>query len=214
MDTVEAYRLRKANRIAERQREKQRTINAYRKRVDKRRNAIGLPPIHSFSKTTVQPSHEHLTYVGNSDSIKLDNYIANYPDDAVDWRTISGARVPFSLKTGEPLNQAGNDIQATSKTQDIDLSVKPTVRNAQLKRTVDEIYKGQRSSSPVGNGTLMDAVQHEIRTGRKTKGSNHLHEARHTISSLQNQIRSGKLNERERRIARALERSLRSSLNP
>jgi hypothetical protein len=60
----------------------------------------------------------------------------------------------------------------------------PEVRHWKLRRIVDDLYRGTTNSERVGDGTTMDAVRNEIRTGRPTEGRWHSQKARDCITRL------------------------------
>jgi anti-sigma28 factor (negative regulator of flagellin synthesis) len=83
-------------------------------------------------------------------------------------------------------------------------NTKPTAANPKLQDIINEIYKGQGGKGQIGNGSMMDAVRHERKTGKPTKGHFHSKKARTIAEKLKKQIADGKLNEQDKRIARAL----------
>jgi hypothetical protein len=65
---------------------------------------------------------------------------------------------------------------------------KPQVRDWKLRRIVDNLWKGDRQPNHVGDGTTMDAVRNELRTGRPTEGKYHTEKARTELRALQRWI--------------------------
>ena len=90
---------------------------------------------------------------------------------------------------------------------------KPTVSNSKLQSAIDDLYSGQGSKGQIGNGTMMDAVRNEIKTGNPTKGKYHSEKARSSIKNLEKQLSSGKLDKQEKKIVRELVKDLRSALS-
>ena len=83
-------------------------------------------------------------------------------------------------------NSYGN---GTSK---IDLNKKPNVSNQKLKNIVNDIYKGQNGPNIVGNGTTMDAVRNEIKTGLPTHGKFHTQKLKDYLNALKRRLRAGR----------------------
>ncbi|MGH8773708.1 MAG: hypothetical protein ACRDWI_00545 [Jiangellaceae bacterium] len=67
---------------------------------------------------------------------------------------------------------------------------KPAVRHWKLRRIVDDLWRGTGRSDRIGNGTTMDAVRNEIRTGRATHGKMHVEKAQKSVRALQNWLRN------------------------
>ena len=61
----------------------------------------------------------------------------------------------------------------------------PQVRDWKLRRIVDNLWKGAENPNHVGDGTTMDAVRNELRTGRPAEGKSHSIKARESIDALQ-----------------------------
>jgi hypothetical protein len=86
----------------------------------------------------------------------------------------------------------------------IDLNQKPTVSNAKLKNIVDDLYKGQGGSKTIGNGTTMDAVRNEIKTGLPTHGKFHTQKLNDYLNALNRRLRAGDLNQHDTDIVNSL----------
>ena len=95
----------------------------------------------------------------------------------------------------------------------ININVKPNVMNKTLKNIVDALYKGQGSKGQIGNGTTMDAVRNERKTGETTIDTFHSKKARKMHKGLENVLRSGKLNEHEKAVARLLRDDIKKALS-
>ena len=92
------------------------------------------------------------------------------------------------------------------------LNAKPTVSDAKLRNIVNDIYKGQASRYTVGNGTTMDAVRNEVRTGTPTGGKFHSTKAQRLLNGLNKCLRSGNLDAMDAKTANALAMDLRNAL--
>ena len=91
--------------------------------------------------------------------------------------------------------------------------IKPNVTNKKMKNIVDDLYKGQNGKNKIGNGTTMDAVRNELKTGLPTNGRFHTIKAQETISRLQRRLRAGDLTPDETDIAKGLIVDLLNALN-
>ena len=67
---------------------------------------------------------------------------------------------------------------------------RPEVTNWRLRNIVDDLWKGTRSGNRVGDGTTMDAVRNELRTGRPTEGVFHSEKAQQSINALNRWLRN------------------------
>jgi hypothetical protein len=77
----------------------------------------------------------------------------------------------------------------------------PQVRHWKLRNIVDNLFKGTRTSNRIGDGTTMDAVRNELRTGRPTQGVFHTEKARGEIRALERWLeRYGPTASREDRL--------------
>ena len=55
-----------------------------------------------------------------------------------------------------------NKVQINTETN---LDIRSTVSNTKLNNLVNDIYKGQNSKILTGNGTTMDLIRYELKTG-------------------------------------------------
>jgi hypothetical protein len=79
---------------------------------------------------------------------------------------------------------------------------KPQVRDWKLRRIVDNLWKGGDNPNHVGDGTTMDAVRNELRTGRPTEGKFHTEKAQNELGALRRWIdRYGSTASRQDRLA-------------
>lgn len=78
----------------------------------------------------------------------------------------------------------------------------PQVRDWKLRRIVDNLSKGGDNPNHVGDGTTMDAVRNELRTGRPTEGEFHTEKAQNELGALRRWIdRYGSTASRQDRLA-------------
>ena len=132
------------------------------------------------------------------------------------FRTADSGKVFMkNTETGE-ISGLGSDIdientEAAAPT--IDLNVKPMVSNAKTQKIIDEIYEGQGKKGQIGNGSMMDAIKNELKTGKSTKGYFHSKKGRNTIVELKKHIGSGKLNANDKAIVRALVEDIKKALS-
>ncbi len=66
---------------------------------------------------------------------------------------------------------------------------RPQVRDWKLRRIVDNLWKGTDNPNHVGDGTTMDAVRNELRTGRPTEGRFHTEKAQTELNALERWIK-------------------------
>ena len=109
---------------------------------------------------------------------------------------------------GDPDNESGNE------TSGFNISVKPKVSNPTLQNIVNDLYKGQGGNDQIGDGTTMDAVRNEIKTGTPTKRQFHSKKARRLRDGLKNLTRDShsKLSDEDKKIAKALRDDLKNAL--
>jgi len=86
----------------------------------------------------------------------------------------------------------------------IDINIKPNVSNEKLKNIVNDLYKGQGGKNTIGNGTTMDAVRNEIRTGLPTNGKFHTQKLNDYLNALQRRLRAGDLNAHDTSVVNSL----------
>ena len=137
---------------------------------------------------------EAAAYLAVLSSIGAVGWAREYGGDVVDF---VGSRVEAAGIEG-----AGN----------IDINIKPNVSNQKLQNIVDDLYKGQGGKNTIGNGTTMDAVRNEIKTGLPTNGKFHSIKAQETINRLQRRLRAGDLTPAETNIANELIKDLQNAL--
>ncbi|GAB3248875.1 PrsW family glutamic-type intramembrane protease [Kineosporia babensis] len=66
----------------------------------------------------------------------------------------------------------------------------PRVRHWRLQNIVKELYKGTTRSNRVGDGTTMDAIRNELRTGRPTGGTFHREKGEVSLNGINRWLRT------------------------
>ena len=166
-------------------------------------------PVNSniFRTSEMIHSENPLTAEGGSGRMNVDEEI---------FRTAKNGKVyMINTETGET-SGLGPDIDsenAAAVTSAIDINVKPVISDTNMQDVVNEIYKGQGQKGQIGNGSMMDAIRNEIKTGKSTKGKFHSTKGRNTIVELKKHIASGKLNARDKTVARALVDDIKKALS-
>ncbi len=61
----------------------------------------------------------------------------------------------------------------------------PIVVDQRLSNIVDDLYKGVTNPNRFGNGTTMDAMKHELATGDKVFGRDHVKKGKESLRALQ-----------------------------
>lgn len=84
------------------------------------------------------------------------------------------------------------------------LNIKPKVSNPKLKNIVDDLYKGKNGNNTIGNGTTMDAVRNELKTGMPTNGKFHLQKAKDYVNALDRILRRNDVSDADKAIAKTL----------
>lgn len=128
------------------------------------------------------------------------------------WVTVGGT--PVKVEKGQSVDSAVKCFLAEREAekaaedaglqQPIDVGVRPAVSSPKLKNFIDHIYKGQLEEIVIGNGTTMDAVRYEKKTGRKVGRTFHTNKANQMINGLNNRLESGRLNKYDTAVATAL----------
>lgn len=68
-------------------------------------------------------------------------------------------------------------------------AVRPSTSDARLSNLVHNLFKGAGGAGRIGDGTTMDAIRNERRTGRPTGGTFHTVKGQETRRGLQNWLR-------------------------
>jgi RHS repeat-associated protein len=89
----------------------------------------------------------------------------------------------------------------------------PTVTNPKLANLVKDLFKGSRSSNPIGTGSTADAVRNELTTGLPTQGVFHSQKAQEYINAISNwQRRNPNASDYDRIVAESLKLDLQSAI--
>ena len=68
-------------------------------------------------------------------------------------------------------------------------AVRPNTSDRRLANIVNNLFKGTEGADRIGDGTTMDAIRNERRTGRPTGGKFHAVKGRESRRGLQNWLR-------------------------
>ena len=217
-DIVEAYRKRRQARLDAKKAEQRKTIEAYYARRDARirarQNAESGANKAIAGKNTLQSGRKNVI-------ISKRNTDAD--DQIKSWMKIGRNEQSVPVFYGETKEKAEKRFVGEKdkerekaekrKVDPIDINARPKVSDPPLKGHINELYKGQGSKNQIGNGTMMDAVRNERRTGKPTKDRYHSKKARIIRDKLKERISSGKLSKHDKRVARALNEDIRKALN-
>lgn len=91
----------------------------------------------------------------------------------------------------------------------------PAVANSKLGNIVSDLYKGARSSSPIGTGSTADAIRNEIATGEPTGGVFHaVSKGPQYVRALENWLKKNpSASDRDQLVARSPLDDLREALS-
>jgi hypothetical protein len=109
---------------------------------------------------------------------------------------ITAKAVKAISKADDVLNGAKAVGKVVSSIEDIKEAddVLDFVRNDKLKNTVKEIF---RVGGKIGNGSLADAIRHEIKTGQLVGGKSHIQKGIERIKNLENILITQQLTNKE-----------------
>lgn len=79
-----------------------------------------------------------------------------------------------------------------------------------MRNRVDALY---RPNAKVGNGSTADAIRHELKTGEMLSPSGHSQKGIEMRNGLMKDLKSGRLNAADSRIARDLVKDLQNALS-
>ena len=102
--------------------------------------------------------------------------------------------------------------EAQKDNEKLNLDIKPKVTDQKLQNIVNDIYKGQSAKTVVGNGTTMDALRNELRTGKPTGKKFHWHKAVLMERGLNNRLNSRSLNFHDTKVAKELIEDIQNAL--
>ena len=103
-------------------------------------------------------------------------------------------------------------MEANNVLKQVNLNVKPNVSDAKTQRIIDELYKGQNAKNKIGNGTMMDAIRYERKTGKLTGNRLHSKKGKDMVTRLNGRICSGRLSNEDKKIVRAIREDLEKAL--
>ena len=179
-----------------------------------------LPSDFAFRLTLLKLICLKLKYsLTNSDNKARMNIDVSKFDEEI-FRTAENGKVfKLNTETGET-SGLGPDIDRDNAekamrdaSRQVDLSAKPTISDSRTQNIVNELYKGQNSKDKIGNGTMMDAIRNERKTGEPTMGRYHFKKGKDMIKQLNDSLGSGKLSVEEKRTVRAIRDDLRKALS-
>lgn len=119
--------------------------------------------------------------------------------------TADGARL---LRHGDDLAGVANSgMRALPSPRQalLDAASDPGLRNR-----IDKMY---RANARIGNGSTADAIRHELRTGELLSPSGHMQKGIEMRNGLMKDLRSGRLNEADTKIARDLLKDLQNAIS-
>ncbi|MBL0749276.1 WXG100-like domain-containing protein [Nocardioides baculatus] len=91
---------------------------------------------------------------------------------------------------------------------------RPDVENQKLKNYVDQLFKGVDNPRRTGDGTTMDAIRHELRTGETVHDRRHVIKGQETLRGLENWLRNNlDASTSDRDLARKLAAEIREALD-
>ena len=94
--------------------------------------------------------------------------------------------------------------------------IKPKAENNKLNNIIEDIFKGQKISKSsrkcIGNGTTMDAIRNELRTGEPTGGYFHSSKGESLIVAINKLLNENILSEKDASIAQTLLKDLINAL--
>jgi hypothetical protein len=117
-----------------------------------------------------------------------------------------------NLSKYDPLSKSYNNQQIINKGNQTIIDLRPEVTNPNLKNYVDRIYKGQSNPNKIGDGTTMDAIRHELKTGLPVEGRFHSQKGQDFINGMNNLINSGVLSAEDEMVAKSLIQELTEAL--
>jgi hypothetical protein len=92
----------------------------------------------------------------------------------------------------------------------IDLTIKPSAENQKLQNAIDQLY---RPNATVGNGSTMDAIRHELKTGELVGGKGHMQKGQERVKNLENILNKETLNPQDKALAETLLQDLNNAIS-
>lgn len=112
------------------------------------------------------------------------------------------------------LDQAAMVMGATAPLARVSGRVVPAVANSKLGNIVRDLFKGTKSSSPIGTGSTADAIRNEALTGQPTGGTFHTDKGTQYVRSLEKWLKkNASADDRDQLVARSLLDDLREALS-
>ena len=91
--------------------------------------------------------------------------------------------------------------------------MKPDVEDQKLRNYVDQLFKGVENPRRTGDGTTMDAIRHELRTGETVHDRRHVLKGEETLRGLERWLRQNpEASTSDRDLARGLADEIRKAL--
>ena len=148
--------------------------------------------------------------VYEGDGLNLYAYCANNP---VVYYDPSGYVCGETGEIAGDGGESGQTFNKNSKFTDIDLNQKPTANSNKLQNFINSLYKGQGNPNQIGNGTTMDSIRYEIKTGNPVEGKFHSQKGQEFMNGINKLINSGSLDEHDEAIANAIVRDIANALS-
>ena len=118
------------------------------------------------------------------------------------------ARVPARNDRGSAVNPLGRFVGKGTPRRP------PEVEDPKLGNYVANLFKGADNPNRVGDGTTMDAIRHELRTGETVHQRRHLTKGRETVQGLENWLdRHPDASSSDRSVAQSLIAELKEALS-
>ena len=93
------------------------------------------------------------------------------------------------------------------------IRLKPDVEDQKLRNYVDQLFKGVENPRRTGDGTTMDAIRHELRTGETVHDRRHVLKGEETLRGLERWLRQNpEASTSDRDLARGLADEIRKAL--
>ena len=94
------------------------------------------------------------------------------------------------------------------------IRLKPEAENQKLRNYVDQLFKGVENPRRTGDGTTMDAIRHELRTGETVHDRRHVIKGQETLRGLENWLRNNlDASASDRALAQKLTDEIREALS-
>jgi hypothetical protein len=121
-----------------------------------------------------------------------------------------GVKSSISTESRLPSLKSTNEEPITKGTGKIDLTIKPSAENQKLQNAIDQLY---RPNATVGNGSTMDAIRHELKTGELVGGKGHMQKGQERAKNLENILNKETLNPQDKALAETLLQDLNNAIS-